>query len=211
MAYPVSMNVSIWDRPETADALDKIVERYEDSHDNYELVMAQIPAMFGESEKATYLGFRAVGLTPKQAMEVLGRPHSDLEKWHKETPWIEEFERERLYDLQSKVGADIIRLSFLRNMTMFMFRDSTTIRKSLTDMENMSKREFDYLRTIRRFYSTADLLSLEKAVAPEKHRSNTVVLNFGDNNMFEVIEAEPGENQIRLIEGNPIIEGERAE
>lgn len=195
------MEVSVWDRPEVADALDKIVEGYEQSRDNYELVLAQVPALFGESEKATYLGFRAVGLTPKQAMEVLGRPQEDLERWHEETPWMAEFERERLYDLQSKVGADIVRLSFLRNMTMFLFRDSTVIRKSLGNMEGMTKREFDYLRTVRRFYSTSDLLNLERAVAPEKHRANTLVLNFGDNNMFEVVEAEPGQTQVNLIEG----------
>lgn len=200
--YHRSMEVSIWENAAVRDRLDEIVAEYEETLDNYELVMAQIPGLFGESEKATYLGFRAVGLSSKQALEVLGLPQSVMEEWRKETPWMEKFEVEKLYELQGRVGAELVRLGFLRNMTMFLFRDSLVIRKSLSDMENMTKREFDYLRTCRRFYSTSDLLNLERAVAPEKHRTNTLVLNFGDNNMFEVVEAEPGDSQIRLIEGD---------
>lgn len=189
-------DINVWDRPQVVDALDSVLQR----SDDLDLVMAQIPGLFGESEKATYLGFRAIGLSKGQALEVLGKDELDYVQWAAETPEFEDFEYKCLYELQSKISADIVRLGFLRNMTMFLFRDQTVIRKSLAGMEDMTGREFAYLRAIRRHYTNHDLLALEKAVAPEKHRDNTLVLSFG-NNAFEVMDSESG-NQIRLVSGD---------
>ena len=203
MLYVQSMDtqVSIWER-ELADPLDAIIRRGQasgkDRQDNYDLVMAQIPGLFGDSEKATYLGFRALGLRPTQAMELLGLNLNVLELWREETPELDHFEYERLPELQSKISADIIRLQFLRNMTLFLFQDSRIVSKSLNQFDSMSPREFNYLRSIRRFYSNHDLLNLNKALEPEKHRSNTLVLSFGSN-MFEVSEDEYG-NTLREVE-----------
>jgi hypothetical protein len=187
-------SVSIWEKPEIGDRLDEIIR----ADDNLDLVLAQIPSLFGDSDKATYLGFRALGLRPKQALELLDLPIGILEVWKEETPQFEEFEYKCLTELQKNINADIIRLQFLRNMTMFLFRDSLTIRRSLTDFESMSNREAAYLRSVRRFYSNSDLLALEKAIAPEKHRNNTLVLSFG-NNVFQVEDSEDGEPP-RMIE-----------
>lgn len=188
-------SLNIWDRADVGDALDKIIERNQD----LDLVMAQIPGLFGESPKATYLGFRAIGLTKGQALEVLNCDNVDYVRWTAETPEFEEFEYKCLHELQSKIGADIVRLGFLRNMTMFMFKDQQVIRKSLAQLEDMSSREFAYLKVVRKHYTTHDLLALEKAIAPEKHRDNTLVLSFGEG-AFEVSEAPFGQNQIKLVE-----------
>jgi hypothetical protein len=193
----MSTSVNIWDRPEIVDALDLVLENGEST----DLVLAQIPGLFGESAKATYLGFRAIGLTRKQALEVLQLDSYVYEIWKAETPEFAQFEYKCLTELQSKIGADIVRLGFLRNMTMFLFRDQITIRKSLSDFEGMSNRDFAYLRAIRRHYSNSDLLALEKAISPERHRNNTLVLSFG-NDKFEILDDdEGGLGDIKLIEG----------
>jgi hypothetical protein len=194
--YPVVMGneVSIWEKPGVVDELDRVIQGTTDM----DTVMAQIPGLFGTSDKATYFGFRAIGLTRPQALEVLNLPKSIIGVWTEETPQFEEFEYKCLHELQSKVGADIVRLGFLRNMTMFMLRDQMTIRKSLIDMEGISGRDFAYLRAIRRHYTNQDLLALEKAIAPEKHRVNTLVLSFGDK-AFEIIDDDAG-NHIRQVE-----------
>lgn len=180
--------LSIWENEGLGDILDDIIKE----DDNLDLVLSQIPGMFGDSEKATYLGFRALGMRPNQAMELLGLDMETLDLWYTVTPNFREFETKCLRELQSSINANIIRLQFMRNMTMFMFRDSLTIRKGLTDMEGMSPREFDYLKSVRRFYSNNDFLALEKAIAPEKHRNNTLVLSFGGN-AFEVVDENDGQ------------------
>lgn len=187
---------AIWQPSTVIDELDEIIR----DNSKWDLVLAQIPSMFGYSKKATYLGFRAVGLTTMQALNVLGESWETLVRWHRDCPEMKEFEADKLYELQSKVSADIIRLGFLRNMTMLTFKDQQVIQESLSDLDNMSKRNFEYLKAIRRFYSTHDLLALEKAVAPEKHREQTIVLSFGDNH-FELTGAGEGENQLKLVEG----------
>ncbi len=191
----MTTSVNIWDSPEVVDALDMVISQATDM----DLVMAQIPGLFGESQKATYLGFRAIGLTKGQAMEVLGLSEEDFTVWKTETPEFEEFEYKCLHELQSKIGADIIRLGFLRNMTMFMFKDQMVIKKGLMNMEEMSGREYNYMRAVRRHYTNHDLLALEKAIAPEKHRDNTLTLSFG-NSAFEILDAEMGQPQIKLVE-----------
>lgn len=187
--------VAIWDRVEPIDVLDEAIK----SGSNWDLVLSQIPSLFGYSDKATYLGFRAVGLTVEQALNCLGLGWADYKKWAEETPELVEFEKERLYDLQSKVGADIIRMGFLRNMTMFLFKDQKVIREAMVDIDSMSQRDFEYFKATRRFYSTHDLLALEKAVNPEAHRQQTIVLSFGDNS-FEMLDNPEGRDQVKVIE-----------
>lgn len=179
--------LSIWDDTGVVDELDLIINKY--GVNDFNLVMAQIPALFGTSHKATYLGFRAVGLTTKQALSIIGLDDSILTEWYTQTPELRTYETEYLADLQIHLGANIVRLGFLRNMTMFLFRDQLIARKSF-NMESMTDREFTYLRTTRRFYGTSDLLALEKAINPEKHKETNFILSFGQNR-FEIIDNNP--------------------
>lgn len=191
----MSTEVSIWERNELVDPLDEIIKRG-NTDGNYDLLLSQIPAMFGDSEKATYLGFRALGFRKGQVLELMGLNEAVYKIWVEETPELEQFELDRLGQMQSRVNADIIRLQFMRNMTLFLFQDSRIMAKSLSNFNELTNREYNYLRSIRRFYSNSDLLSLQKALEPEKHRNNTLVLSFG-NSMFEVVDDE---GQARLQE-----------
>jgi len=195
MTTEISSEVSVWENPGVVDRLDEVIS----SADNLDLVMSQIPSLFGTSMKATYLGFRALGLTSGQALEILGYTERDLNTWRKETPAMLEFENQSLGELQARVGADIVRLGFLRNMGMFLLTDQQLIMKAQSQgIDSLSKREFTRHLSIRRFYGTHDLLALDKAVAPERHRDMAVTLSFGENT-FEVLEAKFGEDQLRQI------------
>lgn len=186
--------LSVWESEGTRDRFDVMIEDSKE-RGNYDIILAQIPAMFGDSEKATYLGFRALGLRPGQVLEVMELPKDQLEVWYAELPEMKEFETKHLWDLQRKINADIIRLQFMRNMTMFMLKDSLIIRKGMVDFDGMSPREYNYLRTVRRFYDMGQLLNLEKAIAPEKHRNNSLTLNFGPN-QIQVVENDLGEIEV---------------
>lgn len=190
-------DVSIWDRSDLVDPLDEIIKRG-NTEGNYDLLLSQIPSMFGDSEKATYLGFRALGFRKNQALELMGLNEAVYNIWVQETPEMEQFELERLGYMQSRVNADIIKLQFMRNMTLFLFQDSRIMSKSLAGFNELTPREYNYLRSIRRFYSNGDLLSLQKALEPEKHRNNTLVLSFG-NSMFEVIEEDEGQTRLQEV------------
>lgn len=186
----MTTELSIWDQPETRDRFDVMLAESAE-RGNYDVIVAQIPALFGDSEKATYLGFRGLGLRPKQVLEVMGLPEDQLEVWYSEWPEMKEFELKHLWDLQRKINADIVRLQFMRNMTMFLLKDSLIIRQGMMDINNLSQREYNYFRTARRFYDMSQLLALEKAIAPEKHRPNSLTLNFGVNQV-QVIENDDG-------------------
>lgn len=147
---------------------------------NWQLYMAQIPSRFGLDEKATYLGFRALGMTPRQAMDVIGQDEALLKIWWEEDPELLEFESNYLIELQRYVGPEVIRLGFLRNMTMFIFQDQMTIKKSLgSGMNNLTQREYDYMKYTRRFYGMDSLVNLDKALNPDKHRETKIVLQLG--------------------------------
>ena len=195
MTTEISSEVSVWENPGVVDRLDEVIS----SADNLDLVMSQIPSLFGTSMKATYLGFRALGLTSGQALEILGYTERDLNTWRKETPAMLEFENQSLGELQARVGADIVRLGFLRNMGMFLLTDQQLIMKAQSQgIDSLSKREFTRHLSIRRFYGTHDLLALDMFVGSGGHRDMAVTLSFGENT-FEVLEAKFGEDQLRQI------------
>lgn len=181
----------IWASEFVADELDRI---FAEANGNEDIVMSFIPSLFGTSIKARYLGFRAVGLTTAQALEILSLDTRILQVWREETPEMIEFEYKHLPKLQSQVSAEIVRLGFLRNMTMFIFRDQTIINKMMTGMDNMTQREYIYGKYARSFYTPTHLLALDKASNPDKHRTQVVALQFNNQNVFELIEDDSGEN-----------------
>lgn len=186
---------------ELVDELDRIISG---PNAKLDTVLAYIPGLFGTSNKATYLGFRAIGLTVDQALEVLQLKYPDYLRWCEQSPEFRDFELNNLPMLQSRVGADLIRLAFLRNMTMLMWKDQEVIMRSMGPggLATLSDRDFTYFRQIRRFYTTTDLKSLQAAIEPEKHRANVLVLQIGNGQKFEVVDdGDEGQPQLTLIEG----------
>ena len=184
---------TIWEDPRLADRLDY----YLANPDDHDTAVAMIPSLFGISDKATYLGFRALGFTPRQSMEIIGLGLDELEYWSNTDLEFMKFELEYLPELQRNASSEIIRLAFLKNMALFVAKDSMIVRKSLINMNGLSKREWEYLQQVRKHYTPNDLLAMEKAMNPEKYRENQViVLNWGDQQVQQEIQ-----NDVRMIEG----------
>lgn len=194
--YPELME--IWENPEIADQLDQYLANPEDT----DTALAMVPTLFGVSDKATYLGFRALGLKPSQALETMGLDEEYLDYWRDTDPAFLNWELTNLRRLQKESASEIIRLGFLKNMALFVAKDATLIRKALLDMDALSKREFSYLLKVRGHYTPGDLFSLEKALNPGAHQDNlTINLSWGSNmeSPQEVIE---GVQAPYLIEGS---------
>lgn len=181
-----------WKEQKVVDLLDEYIGTNDSTWD---IVLAQIPGLFGQSDKANYLGFRALGFPAKQAIALCHLDQDTLVYWQRDYPVMFEFEKEHLIELQQRVGADVVRLAFLRNMTMFLFRDGIVLQKALMDPEGMSDRDFSYLKAVHRHYTTADLLNLEKAIAPDKHRDNVIQLSW-QNNHIEIVDGQVSQTVI---------------
>ena len=195
--YPSPMD--IWELPEVADQLDQYLSNPEDT----DTALAMIPSLFGTSDKATYLGFRALGLKPAQALEVMGLDEEYISYWRDTDPEFLDWEKVNLPRLQREASTEIIRLGFLKNMALFVAKDATIIRKSLLDMDALSKRDFQYLLKVRGHYTPGDLYSLEKALNPDSHQENlNIHLSWGSGMETppEVIEGVVSPYQ--LMEGN---------
>ncbi|KKM05211.1 hypothetical protein LCGC14_1756430 [marine sediment metagenome] len=133
-------------------------------------LLARIPLQSGSSKKALYLSYRATGFPVRQACALTEIDLPKLHKWRKQDPQFKKFEDEQLDFLQQNVAGDVIRLEFLRNFRMILKKDMRVIRKALFEPDELSDHEEKYFFLIRKHYTANDLLSLEKAVAPEKHR-----------------------------------------
>ena len=170
--------MNVMENPLVADLLDEVIAN---SDGDFDLVLARIPSLFGISDKATYLAFRSLGLNTIQALGVMGLPEEYIDYWKNTDPNFLEWELRNLRALQSTLSIDITKLNFLRNMALFTAKDASIIRRSITDLNGLSKLEFDYLMKVRTHYTPADLLALEKALEPEKHRENVVISLSWDN------------------------------
>lgn len=164
--------MDIWEQEQVADHFDVILHTETDM----DVVLSKIPSLFGSSLKATYLAFRSMGLNVQQALDMLGEEELTLTFWQVSDPEFLQFEKENLHKLQAEIGPELIRLGFLRNMAMFVAKDAGILRRA-GNLNEMTKREFDYLMKVRGHYTPSDLLAMEKAVNPE-YGEEKVVINL---------------------------------
>lgn len=190
----IMASMNPWEQPRTADMMD----RFLNENEPVEEALAIIPSLFGVSDKATYLAYRALGFNTAQSLQIMELDEEYLDIWRSETPQFGEFEFKHLPRLQTETAAELIRLGFLKNMAMFVAKDAVLIRKSLTDFDFLSKREFDYLMKIRTHYTPGDMYNLDKALNPTKHQDHIQInLSWGAN---QAVEIEGVQAPYRLIE-----------
>ena len=141
-------------------------------------LLARIPLLAGHNKKAAYLAYRSCGFTVGQACDLANTTKTSIQQWRKSDKVFKRFEEEELANLQSTVGNDVIRFEFMRNMRMLLKGDMTLIAKGITDLANMTPREYELFKALRRFYTPADMLALEKILHPEKHQDTSVTIKL---------------------------------
>ena len=164
--------------------LDTLDEILDSDNMNVETAVARVPEMFGSSLKATYFGLRSLGLNPTQVARAMNMEEGTIQHWKNTDKNFVEFERQALPLLQKNSSIQIVRLAFLRNMTMFVMKDAHVIAKSLEmGLESLTPQEFRYLLKLRNHYTPSDLLAIEKAVNPEAHNGKVEInLTWGNGN-----------------------------
>lgn len=160
--------------------------------DDEQTLLARIPLMAGSSKKAAYLAYRAVGFTIGKSCTLAGTTRTSIQQWRKSDPTFARWENEELERLQSTIGNDVVKFDFLRNMKLLLHHDMEIISKAMLGLDDLSQREYEVYKNVRRFYTPQDWLALEKILAPEKHQMEskiTINLNWG-NRLGEIIEGD---------------------
>src|SRR5690242_16115899 len=126
-------------------------------------LLARIPLMAGSSKKAAYLAYRSVGFTINKAVELAGTTRTSVHQWRKSDPVFASWESERLQELQSTIGNDVIKFDFLRNMKLLLHQDMQLISKAMSEgLDELTSREYEVYKNVRKFYTPTDWLALEK-------------------------------------------------
>lgn len=155
---------------------------------NVMLAVGMLPSYFGTSSLATYFGYRALGLSSKQALLMMHEDEDLLDNWRATNPTFDKFEQESLPLLQRYCAKELVRLGFMRNMTLLMAQDERVIENMmLVGIDNLTRNEFRYLQTIRKHYTNNDLLAIEKVINPEAHapKLTEVNISWGNESMLE--------------------------
>lgn len=183
-----------------ADELDVDIEVDEDMPSDEATLLARIPLLAGSNKKMAYLAYRSCGFTPAQACDLADTQMQTLRNWRKSDEVFRNFEENELQRLQETVGNDIIRFEFLRNMRMLLKADFKVIAKGINNLEKMSPREYEIFKALRRFYTPADMLALEKVLHPEKHKDGpvTIKLTWGGRIQGQI---EAPDNDMDILEG----------
>lgn len=145
------------------------------------ILQAKLP-LITNPRKASYLSYRATGFKVREACNLAEINLSTVLRWRREDPDFASWETKSLGFLQSEMADDILRAEFMRNMKLALRRDFRVLYKSIYNLEGLSDREYSYLRTVRRHYTPADLLALERALSPDiqpKSSSVHVTVNVG--------------------------------
>ena len=178
---------------EDLETADRFLEVLESERNDWSKVIAQIPGLFGSSKRATFLSYRAIGLTERQVCSIMELSRSTPSIWRK-NQYFKDFEYNHLYELQSTISTRLIHLGFVRNMIQLLVKDSALIRKAFTDdgLMEMTDREFALYKHIRGQYTASELLSIEKALAPEKHKENLIInLTWNNGEQIETVQNIP--------------------
>ena len=134
-------------------------------------LIARIPHLEGgprtASGKADYLGYRACGFPIRQALYLADITWPTLSRWRNSDPVFKDLEENKLQELQDNVGPDLIRLGFIRNMRLAMATDFKILIKAVHHMDSLTDREFAYLKRMRVQYGSQELVSINRALAPE--------------------------------------------
>ena len=172
------------------DELDEILS---DPDIDITTAVSRIPDIFGQSAKATYFGLRSLGLTGQQCMQAMSLEEGTLQYWQKSDPNFKDFERRALPLLQKNASVQILRLAFLRNMTVFVMQDWKILgRLAQYGPDVLTEREYNYVRGVRKHYTPSDLLAIEKAVDPDKH-AGKVEINLTWGNGSTIIDGDARE------------------
>lgn len=177
-------------------------------NDDEDAIESRIPVFAGDDKKMEYLSYRSLGFSAKAACSLADVKLETVRTWRNQDPTFKKFEGEKLTELQKTAGKDLVELTFKRNMFLLLDQDFQVINKAhKTEFTDLSAREWEYYKAIRKHYTPQDLLALEKALNPDEHKDNinyvvNLTWNTGDPSEGRIQEVEAASPYRELPDGN---------
>lgn len=171
-------------------------------------LLSRIPLLAGDDSKSNYLSYRATGFGVAEAATLAKIAVATVKQWRKTDKAFKHIEEHRLKELQNEVSRDVLHLGFMRNMRLMLEYDAKIIWKMFNDEDEMHPSERTYFNSIRKHYTPGDLLSLSKAVEPERHNDKVeIILSWGNATSVtvqdEMIDEVEGEfKDLQLTDGS---------
>ncbi len=149
---------------------------FEDPSGEMSALSSRIPKLAGgpltSASKEEYLTYRATGFPIRQALALTNVNQSTLGRWRRSDPDFAMWETEKLPELQSTMGQEVLKLSFMRNMRLALATDFKVLLKAAISLEALTDREMKVLMRIRNMYAPSDLLTITKALEPSSESPN---------------------------------------
>ena len=156
----------------------------------FDTALAQIPVFGTDSRKEQYITYRSVGFNVTESLEMAKVKRTTLLEWRKRDKEFKSYESDTLPVLQSTVAKNILRLQFQRNFFQIMEKDMEILQLARDDIHNLSDRQWTWLKNLRGHYTPSDMLALEKALEPERHKDK-ITFNLVWDTQQPRIEAGP--------------------
>lgn len=171
-----------------------------DPWDVEEALRAELPVL-DQQEKVDFLLYRATNFSVYEALQLINTKIQVLTVWRSTDPVFYSWERERLPQLQTRIGPMLLYLQFTRIMRLSMKVDMDLVSKAaFHGLDNLSKREFDTVRESLRRYGAGELLNFMKALKPDAvnaaEATPNVQINVGDSAIAQVQKEQALANEV---------------
>lgn len=184
-----------------------------DPWDVEEALRAELPVL-DQQDKLDYLLYRATNFTVYESLQLINTDIKVLKIWRSDDPVFYSWERERLPQLQSRIGPMLLYLQFTRIMRLSMKVDMDLVsRAAFKGMDALTKREYDVLRESLKRYGAGELTNFIKALKPEtaaEAQVPSVQINVGDSAIDSVVQAQAMAEEVlkRFTQRDIVIEPE---
>lgn len=127
-----------------------------------------------DDNRSRYLGLRASGFTPREALALIGDHKSTLSRWRDDSRFAEL--ESKLPELRKTLALEYPALEFLRNYRLVLEKDRRVLQESLVKKfqtividgqskqvpAGMSSQDFQYLLRLRQHYTPQQLQAIEQ-------------------------------------------------
>lgn len=140
-----------------------------DAWDSESAINSLIPE-FDTPQKQEFLFYRACYFNIVECFQLARINRSLFRQWMNTDPDFAYWYKNKLFEIQKHVGPKLVKLQFIRNMTLSLRVDSEILQTAAFDgVEGLTEREADILDKAQSRYKAADLAALVRALDEEDH------------------------------------------
>lgn len=136
-------------------------------------LLSRIPLLSRSLNKARYLAWRSSGFSVREACGLTSISQATVMHWRRSDSEFADIESNKLPELQSTVGADILLLEFDRNFRLSLHADFKVLYKAACNPDSLSENEMNVYRAARTHYRPKERIDLENALKAPKDREGT--------------------------------------